>query len=255
MALIKCPECGHGVSDTADICPECGYSISDFVHQTKIKQKRDLISSAPVRNNDWAITIEKKMELKKKVNTIISISFFAIGFIIMILASTGVLNPAANGFFGLFIFLGIIFIVMSAGKDCFLYQAEGSTLLFVKKMTKCLLYLNNVLVKDGVSNDIFTAKLPSGSIVTIRKVNNKYEWEFEDFSKFGTSPSNKGKVIVNNIVNNNITQVKKTKTERSDMEKILIKNAKIDALASIDPTDSERSKEQLEIVKKLDDLD
>ena len=39
MALIKCPECGHGVSDTADICPECGYSISDYVHQTKIKQK------------------------------------------------------------------------------------------------------------------------------------------------------------------------------------------------------------------------
>ncbi len=39
------------------------------------------------------------------------------------------------------------------------------------------------------------------------------------------------------------------------MEKILIKNAKIDDLASIDPTDSEKSKEQLEIVKKLDDLD
>ena len=25
MALIKCPECGHDVSDTAASCPNCGY--------------------------------------------------------------------------------------------------------------------------------------------------------------------------------------------------------------------------------------
>lgn len=97
--------------------------------------------------------------------------------------------------------------------------------------------------------------MPSGSIVTIRKINNKYEWEFEEFSKFETNLAKKGKVIVNNIVNNKITQVKNTKTERSDMEKILIKNAKIDALASIDPTDAEKSQEQIDIVKQLDDLE
>jgi len=27
MALIKCPECGKEISDTAKICPECGYKI------------------------------------------------------------------------------------------------------------------------------------------------------------------------------------------------------------------------------------
>lgn len=27
MALIKCPECGKDVSDTAKMCPHCGYKI------------------------------------------------------------------------------------------------------------------------------------------------------------------------------------------------------------------------------------
>lgn len=28
MALIKCPECGKGISDKATICPNCGYPIT-----------------------------------------------------------------------------------------------------------------------------------------------------------------------------------------------------------------------------------
>ncbi len=27
MALIKCNECGHGVSDIAPNCPECGFPV------------------------------------------------------------------------------------------------------------------------------------------------------------------------------------------------------------------------------------
>ncbi len=27
MSLIKCRECGHGVSNTADTCPNCGYHL------------------------------------------------------------------------------------------------------------------------------------------------------------------------------------------------------------------------------------
>ena len=27
MALIKCPECGKDVSDTANSCPHCGYNL------------------------------------------------------------------------------------------------------------------------------------------------------------------------------------------------------------------------------------
>ena len=29
MALIKCPECGNGVSDVAKTCPKCGYPIAE----------------------------------------------------------------------------------------------------------------------------------------------------------------------------------------------------------------------------------
>lgn len=27
MAIIKCPECGHNVSDKAKSCPSCGYVL------------------------------------------------------------------------------------------------------------------------------------------------------------------------------------------------------------------------------------
>lgn len=27
MAIIKCPECGHNVSDKAKSCPNCGYVL------------------------------------------------------------------------------------------------------------------------------------------------------------------------------------------------------------------------------------
>lgn len=30
MALIRCPECNHEVSDSAEICPNCGYRIKKY---------------------------------------------------------------------------------------------------------------------------------------------------------------------------------------------------------------------------------
>lgn len=35
MALIKCPECGHDVSDQAAACPNCGYPVSKITMQHK----------------------------------------------------------------------------------------------------------------------------------------------------------------------------------------------------------------------------
>lgn len=35
MALIKCPECGKEVSDTAISCPNCGFQIRDYSTQNK----------------------------------------------------------------------------------------------------------------------------------------------------------------------------------------------------------------------------
>lgn len=29
MAMIKCPECGHDVSDKAKSCPHCGFAVAD----------------------------------------------------------------------------------------------------------------------------------------------------------------------------------------------------------------------------------
>ena len=29
MAIIKCPECGHAVSDQAKSCPNCGFTINE----------------------------------------------------------------------------------------------------------------------------------------------------------------------------------------------------------------------------------
>ena len=35
MALIKCGECGHGVSSTASSCPNCGYSTHSTCRNCK----------------------------------------------------------------------------------------------------------------------------------------------------------------------------------------------------------------------------
>lgn len=41
MALVKCPECGKKVSDTAVSCPNCGYGIKEhFERERKQAAKR-----------------------------------------------------------------------------------------------------------------------------------------------------------------------------------------------------------------------
>lgn len=35
MALIKCPECGKDVSDTADVCMNCGFSIRKWMKRRR----------------------------------------------------------------------------------------------------------------------------------------------------------------------------------------------------------------------------
>lgn len=40
MALIKCPECAHDVSDKAIQCPHCGYPMSSTVTNTKPRSKQ-----------------------------------------------------------------------------------------------------------------------------------------------------------------------------------------------------------------------
>lgn len=41
MALIKCPECGKTVSDSAKACPECGFGVAEYFEKQKKKQKEE----------------------------------------------------------------------------------------------------------------------------------------------------------------------------------------------------------------------
>ena len=43
MALIKCPECGHTVSDKAKSCPNCGYALEKTVLESSISKKKKYI--------------------------------------------------------------------------------------------------------------------------------------------------------------------------------------------------------------------
>lgn len=44
MALVKCPECNHEVSDKAPICPDCGYKLLEN-SKIKISEKVPLVTS------------------------------------------------------------------------------------------------------------------------------------------------------------------------------------------------------------------
>lgn len=40
MALIKCPECGKEVSDTAENCPNCGYNMQKYLKSKRIEEQQ-----------------------------------------------------------------------------------------------------------------------------------------------------------------------------------------------------------------------
>lgn len=42
MALLKCPDCGHNVSDQAEICPGCGYPVNKIKTGTTDQKTKSL---------------------------------------------------------------------------------------------------------------------------------------------------------------------------------------------------------------------
>lgn len=36
MALVICPDCGHEISENADICPNCGFPLQKFLEENRI---------------------------------------------------------------------------------------------------------------------------------------------------------------------------------------------------------------------------
>lgn len=51
MALIKCPECKHKISDTAISCPHCGFVLSGkILHENKHENKNNKTSSNKLKD-------------------------------------------------------------------------------------------------------------------------------------------------------------------------------------------------------------
>jgi len=44
MAMIKCTECGHMVSDKANTCPECGCPVSEILKEI---HKKSILNENP----------------------------------------------------------------------------------------------------------------------------------------------------------------------------------------------------------------
>lgn len=91
MALIKCPECGHEVSDKAETCPSCGYEV-----------------------------IQKSWAIQKSICANVSWYIFAgelvLGVLFILWLSKGTGNYTSNGIFIFAIFLksfGWIFKLVS----------------------------------------------------------------------------------------------------------------------------------------------
>nr|QGT50978.1 hypothetical protein Firmicute1046_0540 [uncultured Firmicutes bacterium] len=61
MALIKCPECGKEVSDSAKVCLNCGYPIAETYGKGEVK-----------------INIKFKVDMSRMVNMIGKANLFAI---------------------------------------------------------------------------------------------------------------------------------------------------------------------------------
>lgn len=107
MALIKCPECGHEVSDEALSCPNCGHPLKSRTENTSIlKQILVYFVSfflAPF-GLGYAFKYLKQSDKKSKIIGIISLilTFFAIITVIFIAKKYleqeyGLLNLINNG--------------------------------------------------------------------------------------------------------------------------------------------------------------
>lgn len=84
--IIKCPECGHQVSDKAPICPNCGVEIAGniikcfhcgklYIKEEKqcpfchyVRKEKDLQSSVNVNDKEQ----EDNIEVKPNINLIVN---------------------------------------------------------------------------------------------------------------------------------------------------------------------------------------
>ena len=81
MALIKCPECGKEVSDSATMCPSCGFNVKNFVDN----QNSHIINPVAQKEAKSLSNIPKnKKDYNKKQIVIIGCISIAIIFIAVV---------------------------------------------------------------------------------------------------------------------------------------------------------------------------
>ena len=66
MSLIKCPECGKEISDTALSCPSCGYNMKVVNYKIPISAKIFSFLVPPVGLIIYLLNIGKNEKLAKK---------------------------------------------------------------------------------------------------------------------------------------------------------------------------------------------
>jgi len=97
MALIKCPECGRDVSDSASSCPNCGHPIS------RVDKNLVQIDSAPRKRK------------KYRVRLLIFTPIFFIGLILSMIWGFSAISGGKGGMFGFWLFVAFVgFIGMVA---------------------------------------------------------------------------------------------------------------------------------------------
>ena len=62
--LIKCPECGHEVSDTAKACPNCGLAVADYIesHTTRYAIRKSKVNDNTKRKSSKSESVNKTKE-------------------------------------------------------------------------------------------------------------------------------------------------------------------------------------------------
>ena len=88
MALIKCPECGHTVSDKAVKCPKCGYPLQSMVNEEE-KKMDGAVSEEKGRKKDNYFKFVSKQN-KQLPKSIIIVGMVVILLLIVIFSVMGI---------------------------------------------------------------------------------------------------------------------------------------------------------------------
>ena len=114
MALIKCPECGNEVSDSAEVCPKCGYGIKKLFEKIEQEKRKAEFLKELTRKKEEREEEERKrydsIKMPDKPNLKLPIiCFLCYSSIIILILYSLFLENGMDGF-NIFCFVGNIII-------------------------------------------------------------------------------------------------------------------------------------------------